>query len=341
VSYKRADEERVGQLVRALARAGLSVWWDRNLPGGEHWRPEIQAALDVAGCVIVVWTHHSVGSSADFVHDEAAYAKRRGILVPVLMDDVHPPLGFGEIQSLDFRYWNGREHDPLFHDLVAAVHAKLDGRPVPPATAPTTRVARRVALGSVVMAALSLSGVFGANVFSVQDRMCAAGILQPYVSDACGAAGLGRRPTRLERIAWAERELGSCAALRTHLERFPNGVFRDVATSLIAARRLTRSEVWNAATHTLTLFVPQGDDASGNEALAREEALRRAQPAAEQLCKGFTATKSFKFRAATPLARTWNCGVGPEGARCGFEGEAICQLDEQVIQEGETCGDIR
>ena len=112
VLYKRDDEQRVAVLVRALEREGLSVWWDRGIPGGESWRLGIQAALEEANCVIVVWSHHSVGPSGDFVRDEAARAKRRGILVPVRVDDVDVPLGFGEVQSIDLTRWKGRRRDP-------------------------------------------------------------------------------------------------------------------------------------------------------------------------------------------------------------------------------------
>lgn len=33
ISYKREDEARVGRLVQALEKAGLKLWWDRDLPG--------------------------------------------------------------------------------------------------------------------------------------------------------------------------------------------------------------------------------------------------------------------------------------------------------------------
>ena len=57
-SYKREDEPRVAVLVQAPeGRPGLEVWWDQILPGGEAWRENIQAAIDAAGCVVVVWSH--------------------------------------------------------------------------------------------------------------------------------------------------------------------------------------------------------------------------------------------------------------------------------------------
>ena len=100
VSYKREDEPRVGRLVRALEDAAFSVWWDRGLGGRESWRAEIQSALDAAKCVIVVWTHASVSPAGDFVRDEAGQAKRRGVLVPVTLERVAPPLGFGRSKRL-------------------------------------------------------------------------------------------------------------------------------------------------------------------------------------------------------------------------------------------------
>lgn len=153
LSYKREDEIRVGRLARALEGAGLKLWWDRGLPGGESWRANLQSALDAAKCVIVAWTHESVGPAGDFVRDEAGQAKVRGILVPVLLERVRAPLGFGEVQAIDLAHWRGDARDPFFLDLVAAVRAKLEGRPAPPARGPVARLdAGRLTIGSVASA---------------------------------------------------------------------------------------------------------------------------------------------------------------------------------------------
>ena len=145
LSYKREDEARVGRLAKALEQAGLKLWWDRGLPGGESWRANIQSALAAAKCVIVAWTHESAGPAGDFVRDEAGQAKARDILVPVLLQrGVKPPLGFGELQAIDLSHWRGDARDPFFRDLVAACRAKLEGRPVPPAKGPLARLARRL-----------------------------------------------------------------------------------------------------------------------------------------------------------------------------------------------------
>ena len=338
VSYKREDEKRVGRLVRALEGAGWSVWWDRGLPGGESWRSQIQTALDAAKCVIVAWTRESVGPAGDFVRDEAGQAKRRHALVPVMLERVDPPLGFGEIQAIDLTRWKGNPRDPFFEDLCAAVRAKLDGRAVPPAKGPMKRLVRRLTYGSVASTMAFAALALGFNLFGVQDRMCGVGFLQPHMSDLCGAVGLGHRPAKSERIAWESRQPGSCAALRTHIDRFPNGAYRDAAASMLAARRVTQTEVWTATTRRLALFIPQADAPSSSEVAAQAAALARAQAPAERLCKGFAATTSFRFTSATPAPQVWKSEHVSKGWVCGFDGEAVCGLEELRIQESETCG---
>ena len=179
ISYKREDETRVARLALALQDAGHSVWWDRSLAGGESWHTQIQTALDAAKCVIVVWSHESVGPDGDFVRDEATQAKRRGILVPVMLDKVDAPLGFGEIQMVDLTHWKGNPRDPFFKDLCAAIIAKLAGRPVPPAKAPMTRLIRRLTWSGLATTIAVGSLTVGFNLFAVNDQICATSFFQP------------------------------------------------------------------------------------------------------------------------------------------------------------------
>lgn len=79
---------------------GLSLWWDTQIEGGAAWRHSIQEQLDAARSVVVVWSKRSVGPEGRFVHDEATRAQRRGVYLPILIDAVEPPLGFGEAQAL-------------------------------------------------------------------------------------------------------------------------------------------------------------------------------------------------------------------------------------------------
>lgn len=338
VSYKRDDEVRVARIVRALEHLGFTVWWDRDLPAAEPWRDQLSAALDAASCVIVIWSRASVGPSGDFVRDEAARAKRRHILVPVLIDRVEPPLGFGEIQAIDLTHWRGSARDPFFEDLSEAVRATLAHRPIPPAKGPARALIHRLTYGALVSALLSAATVFGLNVFSVQQRVCGAAWLQPSLSDLCGTLGLGERPTRVERRSWETRQPGSCEALRTHLARFPDGAFRERASVLLDARQVTHAEVWTPGIRRLALVEPRDDIASTDEDTARAAALNRAQASAERLCRGFAATTLFRVSSSKAVPQRWTCGSIAGGTTCGFEGEAVCELQERRVETVETCG---
>ena len=338
VSYKREDEARVGVLMQALESAGVSLWWDRRIAAGESWRTEIQRALDAAKCVIVVWTHESVGASGDFVRDEAQQAKARGVLVPVILDRVEPPLGFREIQFIDLRHWNGSRRDPFFQDLIAAVTAKVQGRAVPASKGPMKRLLRRLSYSGVASTMVFGGLAFGFNLFRAQDKVCGMRLLQPQLSDACGALGLGDQPTKNERLAWEGRESGSCAALRTHIERFPDGIYRDDAARMLAARRVRQTEVWTPAMRRLALFVGQDHVRSINRAAAQAAALTRGQATADRLCRGFAAATSFRLTSAMPAPQVWHCSPGNGVMTCGFEGEAVCSLEERRVQEDESCG---
>lgn len=114
VSYKAEDRRRVRPLVEALESDGYSVWWDEQIGGGAAWRQAIEAELNAAKCVIVVWSKRSVGPEGTFVQDEATRAQQRHIYVPVLIDKVHLPLGFGEMQALPLTGWKGNRSDPRY-----------------------------------------------------------------------------------------------------------------------------------------------------------------------------------------------------------------------------------
>jgi hypothetical protein len=255
-----------------------------------------------------------------------------------MLDKVDPPLGFGEIQAIDLTHWRGSSRDPFFQDLAAAVTAKVEGRAVPPSRGPMKRLIRRLTWSSLASALMFGGLAFGLDLFRMQEQVCGLPLLQPQMSDMCGGLGLGKRPTERERMAWAARQPGSCSDLRTHIERFPKGAFHDDAASLLAARRVIEKEVWTPVQHRLAIFQPQDDTFSATRAAAQAAALARAQAGAQRQCGAFAATASFRLTSATAAAQVWDCSPQGNGVTCGFEGEAVCALDERRVQEIETCG---
>ncbi|MFQ6022759.1 MAG: toll/interleukin-1 receptor domain-containing protein, partial [Acidiferrobacterales bacterium] len=123
ISYAREDRDRAQAIAQALEKQGLAVWWDRNILPGGTWDKVIEKALDEAKCVIVLWSNASVQS--DFVKEEAEKGKERGILVPVLIDDVELPFGFARYQAANLVHWRGGLTHAEFKELSQSVAQKL------------------------------------------------------------------------------------------------------------------------------------------------------------------------------------------------------------------------
>ncbi|MCX6590869.1 MAG: TIR domain-containing protein [Acidobacteria bacterium] len=158
LSYKREDEPRAKPLLEALRNAGLEVFWDRDINPGEDWQQRLESELDSARCVLVVWSEASTGPDGALVRDEARRAMNRGALLPVRIDRVGYPLGFGQTQTLDLIDWSGDPTHPQFGALLVAIKIKLElgvkiGERHRTESPPiTTKPARRYALALVAVA---------------------------------------------------------------------------------------------------------------------------------------------------------------------------------------------
>lgn len=119
LSYASEDRDRAGALARRLEEAGFTLWWDRHIPAGADFAEAIEREIAQARRVVVCWSEN--GARSRWVRDEAAYAERHAKLVPLLLSGAEPPLGFRQVQALDFRTWSGEAEAPCFVALKAAL----------------------------------------------------------------------------------------------------------------------------------------------------------------------------------------------------------------------------
>lgn len=186
ISYDRDDRERTSKLVELLEAQGWSVFWDRDIPSGESWRNYLAGALERARCVVVLWTDHSIQS--DWVAEEADFARRRDILVPVLLDPVVPPLGFRTIQAASLQGWPEVVDAAAFAELLHVIATILalpaspvaDPSPQPRSVvaevdrsaatsdAPAIRRAPRIPRGVAIAAALAVAILASASWWLVR-----------------------------------------------------------------------------------------------------------------------------------------------------------------------------
>ncbi len=132
LSYAREDRPSASRLAAELTKQGWSLFWDRSIPVGQTFDQYIETQLDAAGCIIVLWSQHSV--SSNWVKAEASEGARREILHPVLIEDVKLPLEFRRLQTANLVDWRSGTSQGEFDELVSGVAAiirssrKLDDR---------------------------------------------------------------------------------------------------------------------------------------------------------------------------------------------------------------------
>ena len=95
------------------------MWWDPDITPGQEFDSQIEAELQAACAVVVVWTQTSVGSR--WVRGEAREAADRGILVPVRFDAAKLPMDVRAIHTIDLDQWADNPASAAFGDLARAL----------------------------------------------------------------------------------------------------------------------------------------------------------------------------------------------------------------------------
>ncbi|HET7162211.1 MAG TPA: TIR domain-containing protein [Rhodanobacteraceae bacterium] len=123
ISYARADKARVAPLVAAIEAKGWSVWWDPEITPGQEFDDQIDAEIDAAKAVLVIWTPTSVASR--WVRGEAREAAERGILVPVRFEQARLPMDVRAIHTTDLDEWRENPAHPAVQECLRALAAMI------------------------------------------------------------------------------------------------------------------------------------------------------------------------------------------------------------------------
>ncbi len=171
VSYARENRDAAQRLADALIANRLRVWWDRDLVAGSEFATVIETQLNSATVVLGLWSNESVRSA--FVRDECGHALRAGKLLPVRIEEVDLPLGFGQLHTLDLLDWDGDADDEAFQALLGEIERRRTRAPIPlVAELPSARIGRRMlrraALGVAVVAALGAGGYYAKHTIDVR-----------------------------------------------------------------------------------------------------------------------------------------------------------------------------
>jgi hypothetical protein len=88
ISYAKEDAEVAGDLARELERRGVAVWWDNRLTADQSYSEGINAAIDKAKAVIVVWS--AVARDTEWVTGEAERGRGQRKLISTFAPGFDP-----------------------------------------------------------------------------------------------------------------------------------------------------------------------------------------------------------------------------------------------------------
>ena len=338
ISYKAEDRRRVQPLVQALQADGYSVWWDEHIGTGDAWRQTIERELNEARCVIVIWSKGSVGPEGHFVRDEASRAQRRQVYVPVLLDAIEPPLGFGESQATSLRGWKGDRGDPRYHAVLGAVQRIVGAPRAPVAEMRKGGVDRRTVIAGGAVATVAVAGAGGWALLKPTSASAASDSIavlpfanlsgdpsQAYFSD--GIAEEIR--SSLARLA------GLKVVGRTSSEAVRNDDAQTAAKKLDVASILTGSVRQSPSTIRVTAELVDGktglDRWSQDYDRSPGDAIKIQTDIAENVATALSAALGGAVKAAVSVGGTQN----PEAQRLFIQAGEITDKDinEETAQQ--------
>jgi adenylate cyclase len=186
ISYARSDKARVAPLVAAIEAKGWSVWWDPAIAAGQQFDDQIDAELQAASAVLVVWTPTSVASR--WVRGEARDAAERDIMVPVRFGDVRLPIDARAIQTTDLDKWGEDPTSAPFQELLRSLGAVIkrqreqSGKPA----AGSAQAASAVAAPRVAICVLPFANMSGDQ----EQEYFSDGITEDIITDLSKVSAL-------------------------------------------------------------------------------------------------------------------------------------------------------
>lgn len=127
LSYAREDHSSARRLVAELEEQGWSVWWDEEILSGVHYDELIENKIREVGCVVVLWSRHSVASS--WVRAEATTGLHREMIISLRIEPgVELPIEFTNVSTIDLAIEESLANSPEFARILRDIEATVRRR---------------------------------------------------------------------------------------------------------------------------------------------------------------------------------------------------------------------
>lgn len=341
ISYKKEDAGRVVRIVEGLRRQGLSVWWDHGIAPGAQWDRTIQSELQSAHLVCAVWSHLSV--DAPWVKEEAGVGKAKGKLLPVRIDDVEPPLGFGLIQSADLRGWDGDEKDPRWAHFLAGIQAALAGGAPASLEAPPRRPKKPSWLVLSGLAAVVALAAVTAAYFTLQERRALPGATPSGAAPNTASNEPSALPSANEQALWDTALTEKTRpAFQSYLIAYPDGRYATKARDALLTCRSATQAVWKPTPIASNQGVrgvgtTPADGASIAQACAAAKRMANAQ--AKINCEAIANNPGYRNPKWSVRDADCSCNATNESVTvCVADFAASCEWESKIPETVEICG---
>lgn len=351
ISYKKEDAGRVVRIVEGLRQEGFSVWWDHGIAPGSSWDQAIQRELDAAKVVVAVWSEDSV--SAPWVKEEAGVGKVRGALVPVRIDDVEPPLGFGLIQFADLMDWDGDIEDPHWDFFIESVRAVMDGKPMAGLEKPARK--RKMSFVPIVavlaLAVIGVGGIIGWNALSgvgsvSYDRTNSDGTV---TTSTISRTSEPAAPSEAEEAMFQQAQESRLKTdYQDFLRSFPQGYYaRQVREEILPLCGSEMRDVWREPSVTpgqMFRAISPMEDMAGNPVTYdnQEAACTAAQEAwmndADKYCRAFATSMETRNAQLGTTLDDCDCQDVQGNWWCLTDSTYTCRYEVKTQEYVEVCG---
>jgi len=372
ISYKKEDAGRVIRVVEALRAEGLTVWWDHGIRAGSEWDKTIHQELYAANVVIAIWSEASV--AAPWVKEEATVGKNRGVLLPVKIDEVDPPLGFMMIQAADLVGWKGDRKDPRWGHFLESVHAILRNEaPAVRSDAPLKTKPKPAGLtkpliaGGAVLAVLLIGALFVPGLLRDRGSIAPTAPTTPVTAPpsapnasqpsapaepkpsvpAAPPPSAAPPPPPTPQITESEQKLWDQAmkdktrqGFQTYLVAYPNGAYAPRARDILLTCHTETRDTWKPESAPNQISRGVGDTSSGTtQEQACNKAKGDARAQAKSTCEAITSNGGYRNPDVSFTDNTCMCNkTSPRITVCVADIPYSCRWEMKIPERVETCG---
>lgn len=349
VSYKKEDAGRVVRIVEGLRAEGFTVWWDHGIAPGSSWHQTIQRELEAAKVVVAVWSELS--TSAPWVKEEAMAGQARGALVPVRIDDVAPPLGFGLVQYADLMEWSGDIEDKHWDFFIESVRATMDGKPVAGLEKPQVKAKKRYRMAAMIGVPLLLLFLIASAVgitFTSGSTVSVRDTTLLDIEAVLGSDPFEASPSEVEQSLF---DTAQKSRLKTdyqdYLRSFPQGVFaKQVREEILPLCEGEMRPVWkqNPAPIGQEFRVtsqtnPQSDSMYHTSAdAACSQAKTNFEDDADRYCRTIADATENRNRKVNFTHGECACFEDSNGHYCLLDSNYNCTYEMLTEEYVEVCG---